>query len=366
MSLVLHLFTEHKLTGPSRLVVDLCKRLSAPFMVNVSGVRESRLMSELRAHNAPVIEKLRLDKGSPVSWLSDARRLARLVLEEKIGLVHCHHTHDLFISAAARYLFGMKAKIVFSSYHRSPLKNPITRYFIREAVSAYITYSKKKLEDEIRYMGLRRGACHVAMPGMISPSSACCGVTKALLGFSEGDFLGVIVMRVQKHRRLDVVVRAVKEVVSRIPNLKIALLGRGTRLRELAHEPVRRNGLESVIRVFGYKEDYLDYLRVSDFFIYTSPGSDGTSRALREAMFLGKPSIVFDLYYVRDICDSPRSSILVNPEPPALASALVAMHRNKELRESMGRSAADFAAENFDIGKYCRYIEGIYSKLLSS
>ena len=74
-----------------------------------------------------------------------------------------------------------------------------------------------------------------------------------------------IVARVQRHRRFDLLLQAIRLVAAAIPDFKFLIMGRGTHIDELARRPVADLGLEDTVVFSGYRdEDYADVLNLLD------------------------------------------------------------------------------------------------------
>ena len=104
-----------------------------------------------------------------------------------------------------------------------------------------------------------------------------------------------MVARFQKYRRTEIFLEAIKLIVKEFPKIKVLLIGRSSQMEESVVKPMKRLGMEPWVILGGYQtEYYIDTLACMDIFVFLMPGSDGTARALREAMAMGKPVIVAD------------------------------------------------------------------------
>ena len=121
-----------------------------------------------------------------------------------------------------------------------------------------------------------------------SPSAA---LTREL-GLRKGECVIGVVARLQPHRRFDLLLEAFARARLLAPGLRLLVVGRGTRAAQVLDEPVRRLGLgEAVIRA-GYRgEDYRDVLSLLHALVFLVPGSDGSCRAVLEAMSMQIPVI---------------------------------------------------------------------------
>jgi glycosyltransferase involved in cell wall biosynthesis len=159
--------------------------------------------------------------------------------------------------------------------------------------------------------------------------------------------------------------QAVKEIVREFPNLKVLLVGRSSQMEESVIKPVRRLGIEKWVILGGYRtDDYLDTLACMDIFVFLMAGSDGTARALREAMAMGKPIIVADRGMLPEIVDYGRCGLVVKDTPEGLADAALQLVRHPEMRESLGKAAYQKARDDFRLDRQVEDVERFYQEMI--
>jgi len=76
-----------------------------------------------------------------------------------------------------------------------------------------------------------------------------------------------------------------------------------------------------------------------DIFVFLMAGSDGTARALREAMAMGKPVIVANRGMLPELVEHGISGLVVNDTPEALFQATLQLLHHPEMREALGKAA---------------------------
>ncbi len=111
-------------------------------------------------------------------------------------------------------------------------------------------------------------------------------------------------------------------------------------------------GIQDRVIFPGYRaEDYVEYLSAIDLKVFLVPGSDGTCRAVREAMAMGKPIVSTRRGMLEELVEDGVTGILVEEEPEALAAALEKMVLAPDLRLAMGEAARHRALRDFSIRK---------------
>jgi glycosyltransferase involved in cell wall biosynthesis len=174
-----------------------------------------------------------------------------------------------------------------------------------------------------------------------------------------------MVARFQKYRRTEIFLGALERLVVEFPHVKALLVGRSSQIRESVIEPTRRLGLDANVILAGYQtENYLDTLAAMDIFVFLMAGSDGTARALREAMAMGKPTVVARRGMLPEIVEPGVTGMVVDDTPENLIGALRTLIQDRRLREKMGKAGCEKARRDFRLDKQSEEIEAFYQKIL--
>ena len=112
-------------------------------------------------------------------------------------------------------------------------------------------------------------------------------------------------------------------------------------------------------------DNYIGMLRAFDVKVYLVPGSDGTCRAVREAMAMAKPVIAADRGMLREIVDNGRTGIVCDGTAKGLLAALRRMSENPEETRAMGKAGREKAERLFSLDAQARAVLGVYESVLS-
>jgi glycosyltransferase involved in cell wall biosynthesis len=93
-------------------------------------------------------------------------------------------------------------------------------------------------------------------------------------------------------------------------------------------------------------------------------GSDGTARALREAMAMGKPVIVANRGMLPELVEDGVSGLVVDDTPEGLASAALRYLRHPELKEALGKAAYQKAHHDFRLERQVESVERFYAEMI--
>jgi glycosyltransferase involved in cell wall biosynthesis len=372
---VLHLFSDWKWTGPAEPIVTLCRQLRRHgYAVDLACGRPARDYPDSierharQRHVEPVFDFQLRKGGNPFVNLPDIAKLKEYVEREEVEIVHVHTGHDHYIGSRASRKATNRPFIVRTNHRGVPLPStPLNRWVVRGHTDGWVAYTGRCRDEDVRRFELEPKHATV-IDGAVdlekfNPSRADNGV-RLELGFEPGHVVAGIVARVQSHRRFDVLIPALAKAMSVEPSLRMMIVGRGTHIKTLAVEPVHRLGIADKVVFTGYRRgDYAEYLAAMDFKIFLVPGSDGSCRAVREAMAMGKPIVAADRGLLPELVEDGRCGIVVEDTVEDLAGAILKMARNPELRERLGRNAAKKARERFDIERQVEIIAELYMRL---
>jgi glycosyltransferase involved in cell wall biosynthesis len=159
---------------------------------------------------------------------------------------------------------------------------------------------------------------------------------------------------------------AFKMAVEKNPRLRGLIIGRGTYRRQVAIEPARRMGLAEKIVFAGYRrQDYLAVFSAIDVKVFLVPGSDGTCRALREAMALGKPVIASHRGMLPELVQHGKTGLLIEEDAQQLATAMLRLAEGEKLRSRLGQGGRQYAFRHFSLPHQAKVFRGICERVLS-
>jgi glycosyltransferase involved in cell wall biosynthesis len=354
---VLHLFGDWKWTGPSEPTLDLCLELRALGVDVTLACQEaepgasSSLPARARERGLEPLHIAPL-RRSVFSALRDTGRVAQAL--KGYDLLHAHFTHDHFVGGrAARKLGGVK--IVRTNHKAIPTrKNLGSSYVYRKLTDGYVTFSQAALEADVAAFGVRGWRIDPAMRlERFVPREA-----------PHDGFVVGVVARMQRHRRFDVLLEGVK--LTKVPDLKVLIVGRGTHMNEVAVEPAKRLGLTNVVFTGYLGEQYLDTLAGFDALLFLVPGSDGTCRAIREAMAMGKAVVGARRGMIPEIVDDGKTGLVIDDTPENIARAIESLAADRARCRAMGQTGREKALRLYDVKRQAAAVRDIYSALLGS
>lgn len=373
----IHLFANWKWTGPAEPAVNLAAALrgrgvSVEFACGAAvGGLENAIEAALAERGVPRIGGLRLGKHrNPFLDPLDRRALGRILAARKPDLLHCHLQNDHRIGAAAAKGREPRPRIVRSIHDgETPKASRTLRALLGPGSDAVICVSRTVAAELPARAGIDPGKI-LFVEGAVdterfAPKAALPRLARDY-GIERDDFVVGVVARMQRHRRFEVFFDAIAAVAAEVPSLKVLLVGRGTWMDEVAVKPAARSGLSGRVVFTGYRrgEEFVDTLRCMSVKAFLVPGSDGSCRAVREALSCGVPVVSTRRGMLPEIVADGETGILVEETAESFAAALVRLAKDEALRRRMAKAAREAAKERFTLGAQAERVEAIYRWVL--
>ena len=381
---ILHLLADWKWTGPSEPVLILAEALQKrghDVIFAVQGPPEAvgeteNIVRFARTRGVRVDTSLGWDRRTKPDNLfglpgivRDARRLGGLIDEFSADVVNAHSDHDHITAALARRFTKDRPLLVRTDHKRDSFSAGLpSRLLLSRWTDGVVTFSPRAARRIEQTFSVPRQRLLVVDPALDlscwrpgPPSKDM----RAAFGIPPDALVIGMVARFQAYRKTDRVIGAFARIAGKYPQARLLLLGRSSQMEESVHRPARELGVADRVLTPGYiREDYRDTLASMDAFVFMVPGSDGTARALREAMALGIPVITTDIGMLPEIVRDNVSGLVVEPTEEALAGAIERLCSDGRERKRLGEGARRAAHERFDIIEQARIVEQFYRQLL--
>jgi glycosyltransferase involved in cell wall biosynthesis len=371
---VLHLFSNYKWTGPAEPAHALAAGLrdrGVEIVFRSSGYTKGNARNHVAERGAarglaPVTDLDLSKHRKPWRDWRDARRLRALLDRERFDLVHCHLAGDTRIALAARRngvppmvrtVYETEVERIRPRDRRASLAARRLFVFSEPVASAFEGWGvpRKHLVRLEATVDLDR-----FRPGEGS-------ARRRALGLADDDFVAGIVARVQPQRRFDLLLDAAERAARTCPRFRLLIIGRGSKLEAVAREPARQRGLlDRVIFFPGYfeGEDYVEVLRALDVKLFLVPGTDGTARAVREALACGVPVLSTRRGALPELVRDGVTGRVLDERPEAFADALALLAEQPALRRQMSEAARKDAEARFSLERQVETVAASYRAVL--
>jgi len=378
---ILHLFSDWKWTGPAEPVLNLCKGLEKRGHDVTLAYRkppypsednlEKRILEEgvNATHQFHLNHVLKLSQPG-FFWdnLCDLSRLSQYLRQERFDILNVHHSHDHILGGLAAWKTTPPVIVLRTDHKRDSIKASVgNRLLISRLTDGIMTFSEKSRREDIERFKLPPERVGKIPPALdlerYQPKKEFKNM-RAFFGIDPADIVIGMVARFQEYRRTEVFLEAMKNVVQEFPKVKLLLVGRSSQMEKSVIQPMKRLAIEPWVVLAGYRtDDYIDTLACMDIFVFLMPGSDGTSRAVREAMAMGKPSVVARRGILPELVEDGVSGWVVEDSPETLADAVLKLLHHPESRESMGKAAYSKACQEFRLDRQTEAVETFYQEM---
>jgi len=367
MTRVLHLYSNRKWTGPADHALNLVAwlRIHRDFQAYFACGRRkglaNRLQEKADERDVPHFDNLLLNKHLNWTIIPDIFTLKKIVARESINLIHSHQDND----ALTAVLAGFGKILVRTCYEGEPAPLYVRRRFIFRNTARIMTASLR-VQAYLSQAFPEKWVEQVDIPVDLEKFSPAPKSEKLCreFGIMRDEPVAGIVARVQKHKNFRLLLNAIEEVVREIPRFKFLIVGRGTHIDTLARQPVIQKGLQNNVIFTGYRsDDYQDVLNLFDYMIFLHPGSDGSCRAVREALACGKPVVAIRKGILPELIKDRETGMLVEDQPHDLARAMITMYRENEYRLQCSRAARKYTEDILNPERYVKKVLACYESL---
>ena len=372
---LLHLFSNWRWTGPAEPAVVLAAAIhDAGWDVifacgKAAKGRDNGVFRNARERGVPTRVGLRLQKHiNPVFDIQDGRRLRQWLFNDRFDIIHTHLRNAHVVAALATRRMTNKPLIVRTCYESDGPTGHREAWLLRRHTDGLIVVSdlaRQKVVEKAGFPADSVWAVHTPIDmDRFNPDRGL-GDQKAQLGIDPNAFVVGIIARIQWHRRYRIFLEAIDRARHELPNLRAIIVGRGTNMKPIALDPIKKMKLDKVVLVPGYQtgDDFVRTIATMDVNVYLVPGTDESCRAVRETMAMGVPVIAARRGILHELVGDGGCGLVIEDTPENLANAIVALAKDRERRRVFGQHARQFAIENFSFDRQAHIVGGIYREL---
>lgn len=306
----------------------------------------------------------RIEARGTLGIALSGRRLARLLRDQAVDLVHAH----LPVTAVAARLAGRRARVpvVYTEHNLHQRHHPLSRWANRATwtLQRHVVAVSRAVADSTPGGG--RGAVPVTVVPNGVPVEELGRDPQAgrrfrdRLGISpEAPLVGQIAV-FRPEKRLDLWLDAAAELARRVPGCRFVLAGDGPERRALE---ARAGELELAVHFPGLIGDVRGALSAFDLMMISSR-FEGLPLVLLEAMASSTPVVATAVGGIPEAIEHERSGILVEARADRLAEAAAGLLGSPSRRRELARAAHEVVVERFSAESMQRRLERLYLEIL--
>jgi len=270
-----------------------------------------------------------------------ANRVAAIIAEERFDVLHFH---EPLMPALPMTMLRMSPTANVGTFHAFARSN-VGYYYGRPLLQPYLAHLHRAIavSEPARDFVTRY---FPEFPMRVIPNGIDVDTYRpglAPIRHLRDENLNILfVGRLEKRKGLGDLLRAYRAMNSRVPNVRLIIVGDGP-LRGRVESYVARHRLPNVI-VAGYVPDSVKprYFNSADIFCAPATGAESFGIVLLEALASGLPVVATEVPGYMSVLEPGRDSITVPPKNwRELAASLVILARDEELR----RRLADYALQ---------------------
>lgn len=184
------------------------------------------------------------------------------------------------------------------------------------------------------------------------------------LGVADDQPLVVAVGRQEWQKGHDTLLDATATLVPQFPRLAVVIAGRPGQQSDALQGIVTRTGLESNVRILGFRDDVAELLCAADVFAFPSRW-EGLGSTLVEAMALEAPIVASDLPAVREVVTAREARLVPASDPRALAASIEEVLRDRDGARDRAITARERFLTEFTIERTAKGMLAFYERALS-
>lgn len=306
------------------------------------------------------------------------RRIAAIIEEEKVDIVHTHTIRGNFYGRMAVLLrrmptvsmttvhsflidelggsthIGLKQRML---YHRETL----TRRFVDRFVSVSRTLGDKLLQE-----GIKRDRLSVICHGIPIPSISDNNFRESRLraefGIKKEETVIGIVGRLVPVKNHKLFLSAAERVLRWVPGVKFLIVGDGvlrTNLEQLTRD---LNIAESVIFT-GWRNDIEECMKAIDVLVLSST-TESQGLVILEAMSFARPVIATNVNQVSETVINGKTGLLIpSNDVEALVEAMLKLLKNDNLAKRFGTQGRALVEEKYSLEKMIYETANLYKMM---
>lgn len=365
---VLHLITSFEIGGTERQAAELLKRLDRDrFDVRLAVLRsEGPVYREIETL-FPDVPEFPLTSFYNANAVKQTARLRRLMVREKIDILHAHDFYSSFIGVAAARLAG--ARVIACQRHLKLSDRRAhalgTRFIHRLAHRVLV--NSEAIRDRI----IEQGSAPLSKITVIRNGVLGTNASRPHSQYQIRRELGVnldakligMVARLQPVKGHRFFIDAAASVLRDQPNAHFVLAGDGP-LRLEIEDQAARLGISDRVHLLGDRADVAELIQAFDLLVLASL-HEGSPNAVMEAMAAGVPVVATAVGGTKELIIEGETGYLAPPaDSAALADRIAFALSDDDNRAEIASAARRRINAEYGMDRMVNSVERLYDELM--
>lgn len=301
-----------------------------------------------------------------------SRRLASVIRERRIEVIHAHQYTAFFYAALAKLQLWPCPKLILTEHGRhypdavAPLRRALNRIVLdrfADAINACSHFSGRALCEVDGFPGHRIEVIENGIDVSRYENDSDKETLRRKLGLDPEHRFIVHVARHHPVKDQATLIRGFAEVAREYPDVDLVMVGDGP-LRSDLEKLANQLDVAKRVRFVGIRSDVPDWLRAADIFALTSL-SEAASLTLLEAMAAGLPVVVTDVGGNPEIVRQDVEGVLFpRSDAERCADCFRQLLDDPDYAETLGRSGRDRVWERYRLEQTIAAYHRLYRKLV--
>jgi glycosyltransferase involved in cell wall biosynthesis len=184
------------------------------------------------------------------------------------------------------------------------------------------------------------------------------------LGLSPNALVIGYTGRIQKVKRIDLLLLAFASVLDQYPDARLILAGEGD-LKPRLEMYATQLGISKAVIWAGFRKDIPRLLAAMD--IYVQPSiNEGLSLSILEAMAAQKAVVATRVGGASEVIENEKTGMLVDPGSASnLAAAILYLFKHFEIRSKLANTARELVLRDFNTSRMANEYQQLYENLIT-
>ncbi|OEF96809.1 glycosyltransferase family 4 protein [Desulfuribacillus alkaliarsenatis] len=364
---ILHIIGGGEYGGAEQYLVNLARKLQgSPYQIQMACFYDSEFAAVLRKYQIPVHTVLPSSRFD----FTLAQKLRRLMIQEKIDIVHTHGVRANFFGRLAARKLKLPIATTVHSELRQDYQNPVA-YMLAlgmERMTQPLTTRYIAISNSIKQDMIKRGIPEQKIEVIYSGIDFAEFVEEktSTLELPQPPVIG-IVGRLQEVKGHRYAIMAMPAILQKYPEVNLVIIGDGP-LKEDLMKLAKQIQVADNVHFLGFQQSVSSLLNQFDIFLMPSL-SEGLGLSLIEAMSQGIPVIASEVGGMVDVVQDTgdlltSTGILVSAKDAnAIAENAKLLLADSNIAQQMGMRGQADVLKRFNSERMIAEIADFYEKL---